>query len=87
MPIPTRPDTGICECCSNPPTAPGMHLDHDHETGRFRGWLCSNCNTAIGKLGDTVDGVKRAILYLETAAKLDTLSVIEGECTPVEPKS
>lgn len=26
--------------------------DHNHETGKFRGWLCMNCNTAIGLLSD-----------------------------------
>jgi hypothetical protein len=40
-------------------------LDHNHETGKFRGWLCDNCNTGIGKLGDTVEGLERAIAYLK----------------------
>lgn len=40
-------------------------FDHDHETGVFRGWLCHNCNKAIGLLGDTVEGVKKAVRYLE----------------------
>lgn len=42
-----------------------MSLDHCHHTGLFRGWLCGKCNTAIGKLGDTLEGVKRAVAYLE----------------------
>lgn len=26
----------------------GLHYDHDHKTGKFRGWLCAGCNVAIG---------------------------------------
>ena len=27
-------------------------LDHDHETGQFRGYLCKRCNTGTGLIGD-----------------------------------
>jgi hypothetical protein len=39
-------------------------LDHDHETGRFRGWLCDHCNRALGHLGDNLPGVDRMMQYL-----------------------
>lgn len=42
-------------------------VDHDHETGMVRGILCVRCNVSIGGLGDTVDGVMRALKYLEKA--------------------
>ncbi|WP_354603289.1 endonuclease domain-containing protein [Streptomyces panacea] len=38
-------------------------MDHCHETGRVRGVLCFNCNSAIGKLGDDPDTLRRAIAY------------------------
>jgi len=41
------------------------HLDHCHKTKSFRGWLCCNCNQAIGKLNDSVECLKRAVKYLE----------------------
>lgn len=41
------------------------HVDHDHKTGKVRGILCNCCNTGLGKLGDSVKKVKRAIAYLE----------------------
>lgn len=39
-------------------------VDHCHKTGRFRGILCIRCNGAIGALGDSVAGLRRAIRYL-----------------------
>lgn len=43
-----------------------LHVDHDHETGNVRGLLCSNCNQAIGLLGENVDNVRRVVSYLES---------------------
>jgi len=39
-------------------------LDHDHETGAFRGWLCRNCNSGLGFLGDNAEGLGGALMYL-----------------------
>jgi hypothetical protein len=41
--------------------------DHDHVTGNFRGWLCHNCNRAIGMMNDNVKQLQAAISYLEKA--------------------
>lgn len=40
-------------------------VDHCHETGKVRGLLCRSCNSALGRLGDNADGVKRLLAYLE----------------------
>ena len=40
------------------------HIDHDHVSGKIRGLLCARCNTSIGRLGDSVDGLMRAVEYL-----------------------
>lgn len=53
---------GVCCICL---AALPEHVDHCHETGRVRGVLCFNCNSAIGKLGDDPDAVRRAAAYLE----------------------
>lgn len=44
-----------------------LYVDHDHKTGKVRGLLCYNCNSAIGKLGDSLEGLQRAIDYMKTA--------------------
>ncbi|MFF4758042.1 endonuclease VII domain-containing protein [Streptomyces sp. NPDC001292] len=53
---------GLCVICLK---APAVHVDHCHNTGKVRGVLCFNCNSAIGKLGDDPDAVRRAAAYLE----------------------
>ena len=40
-------------------------LDHDHDTGKLRGWLCNPCNVKIGGFGDSISNLKNAIKYLE----------------------
>jgi hypothetical protein len=48
-------------------TNSGKHhwnLDHDHATGKFRGWLCSRCNGAIGMLKDDPALADAAAAYL-----------------------
>lgn len=53
---------GLCVICLS---ASAVHVDHCHKTGSVRGVLCFNCNSAIGKLGDDPDAVRRAAAYLE----------------------
>jgi hypothetical protein len=69
LPVPPYPAPTHCECCRRPFTKTPA-LDHDHETGQFRGWLCGKCNVAIGMLGDTLQGVENASRYLNAVALL-----------------
>ncbi|MEK9919001.1 MAG: endonuclease domain-containing protein [Pelagibacteraceae bacterium] len=39
-------------------------LDHDHETGKFRGWLCNKCNSGLGFFNDDPDVIGRAAKYM-----------------------
>jgi len=39
-------------------------IDHDHQTGKVRGLLCSGCNKGIGLLGDDPKIIRQALEYL-----------------------
>lgn len=60
--------TGFCHACGVPEMECGkmLCLDHDHETGCFRGWLCSGCNVALGYLQNSAE---RTLLLAEYAEK------------------
>ncbi len=44
----------------------GYAIDHNHDSGEFRGVLCTNCNTLLGMAKDNKDILLAAIDYLET---------------------
>jgi hypothetical protein len=58
----------VCGICgASPPLNHNLQVDHCHITGRVRGLLCRSCNLGLGKLGDSVEGVERALAYLKAA--------------------
>lgn len=60
------PDVEVCQICGHK-NGLGRELcvDHDHKTGHVRGLICSTCNLALGYLGDSVAGLRRALEYLD----------------------
>ena len=56
--------TNVCDCCGQEHHKT-LVLDHDHNTLRFRGWICEDCNLGLGKLGDNIEGVEKALEYLK----------------------
>lgn len=38
--------------------------DHCHESNKFRGLLCNDCNLGLGRFYDSIDNLKSAIKYL-----------------------
>ena len=61
------PPPPACECCGKSFSTIIPRLDHDHATDKIRGWLCDQCNMAIGQLGDSLEGIMNAARYLERA--------------------
>ena len=57
---------GVCAICKREPKS-FLYVDHDHLTNEVRGLLCPACNVGIGNLGDTADGARAALHYLERA--------------------
>ena len=61
---PTRPSLGTpCYRCARKDKL--LVFDHDHDTLKHRGWLCDNCNRAMGMLGDNIAGMELSIKYLQ----------------------
>ena len=60
---------GKCAICNhenanNKRTYGRLFIDHDHETGKVRGLLCSRCNHALGQFDDDIERLRSAIEYL-----------------------
>lgn len=53
-----------CAICSKSFDETKRFIDHDHDTGKVRGLLCSSCNSGIGLLGDNLKSVMKAVEYL-----------------------
>ena len=51
-----------CQCCGR---ISKLFLDHTHGTDAFRGWICRECNSGIGLLGDSAESLRKALAYLE----------------------
>lgn len=58
-----------CECCGDLEAdnnhGTRIHFDHCHVTNRARGWICHNCNLAIGHARDSPDRLRQMAEYLE----------------------
>lgn len=54
----------VCEVCGKDNGKRAICIDHDHETGKVRGFLCGNCNRALGLLKDDPALLEKLALYL-----------------------
>jgi len=72
---PVRPPLGTpCDRCGR--TDKKLVFDHCHETLVHRGWLCDNCNRAMGMLGDNIEGMLLSAIYIAKTTNTDMKTVI-----------
>jgi hypothetical protein len=57
----TRPRPTACEICG---TVGRVVFDHCHTSGKFRGWICTSCNRALGYFKDSPNVLLVAVAYL-----------------------
>lgn len=54
----------ICKKYSISEVNARLVLDHDHTTGKVRGYLCDSCNTGLGRFKNGTDLLNEAIEYV-----------------------
>lgn len=57
-----EPNPGVCSICGNNVR---VAYDHNHSSGKFRGWLCISCNTVLGLAKDNPQRLRELANYLE----------------------
>lgn len=85
---PPRPIDNRCQLCGrftpDRPRGPyramssGLDLDHCHDTGRFRGWICYSCNESIGKIEKFVGIVRLEHYLLGGALGVELHNALDG---------
>jgi hypothetical protein len=60
------PADNLCECCGE---LARLYLDHCHDTGAFRGWVCNSCNTCVG-IADNVERLEKRIAFPKKTAQI-----------------
>ena len=56
---------GRCAICGTLPSGKkSFAIDHDHETGKIRGLLCTRCNPMLGFAQDSREILLKAVEYL-----------------------
>lgn len=55
--------SGLCKSCGELPIK-DLVVDHNHQTKKVRGLLCTNCNCALGHLKEDVDRCYKLIQYI-----------------------
>jgi hypothetical protein len=56
---------GLCEICKQVClTGRRLAVDHDHQTNKLRGLLCSRCNIGLGQFEESIERLQAAADYL-----------------------
>lgn len=61
-----KSQNNVCDLCgSDEYRGKNWCVDHNHETGKVRGILCSPCNLGLGQFKDNIKLLELGIKYLE----------------------
>ena len=72
-----RDQNGVCAICARLNlSGRRLAVDHDHDTGKIRGLLCSRCNSAIGLARESLDVLKMTVVYLEKHKSLSEAVIL-----------
>lgn len=77
-------NTFRCPCCkrsreempgykNNPKNNNPFVLDHDHEDGHFRGYICNYCNVGLSRFFENIEAMENAIKYLKNGGDLEQM--------------
>ena len=70
-----REQNGCCAICRTAPNGhdyrtSGLHVDHDHRTGKVRALLCNRCNHGIGNFREDPALLMQAIGYILSRSRI-----------------
>jgi hypothetical protein len=60
-----RNKPSVCDICGETRPPRQIHLDHCHQQGHARGWLCQRCNFVLGEVKDNTHLLRKLISYLD----------------------
>ena len=76
---------GKCAICGH--ALKIANTDHDHKSGETRGLLCSRCNRALGRFGDSLVLLLAAVRYVQEPPARKALGYIHiGYCGRIGTK-
>jgi recombination endonuclease VII len=55
-----------CEVCNR---VGKICFDHCHRSDKFRGWICDDCNVALGRMNDSPKLLRKLLTYAENFSK------------------
>ena len=84
-PVPTRPRPDACEICGSEPSGrvTVLCLEHCHETGIFRGWVCERCNKGLAIFGDNLDAIIERLTRYRDMVEAERWLAIPGSGLPI----
>lgn len=72
-----RPKPENCEVCGQPHSK--IVLDHCHETGAFRGWLCDPCNVVLGLVKDNAERLDLLAAHLREPKIPNVINLVKSQ--------